>query len=76
MWDFPKLGVPFERGGRWFQLRNAGLDAQPVLCLLDKPGGLASPILDPNALWPDGTTAVSLADLPDVIRWSKFSQAA
>lgn len=65
MRDFPKLGVPFERGGRWFQFRDAGLDAQPVLCLLDKPGGAARPLLDPNALSPDGTTAVSLVDVSD-----------
>jgi prolyl oligopeptidase len=63
MWDFPKLGVPFERGGRWFQFRNAGMDPQPVLCLLDKPGGAARPLLDPSALSPDGTTAVSLVDV-------------
>ncbi len=65
MWDYPKLGVPFERGGRWFQFRNPGLDAQPVLCLLDSPGGSAHPLLNPNALWPDGTTAVSSADVSD-----------
>jgi prolyl oligopeptidase len=63
MWDFPKLGVPFERGGRWFQFRNAGMDPQSVLCLLDKPGGAARPLLDPSALSPDGTTAVSLVDV-------------
>jgi prolyl oligopeptidase len=65
MWDFPKLGVPFERGGRWFQFRNPGLDAQPVLYLLDQPGGSARPLLNPNTLSADGTTAVSLADVSD-----------
>ena len=63
MWDYPKLGVPFERGGRWFQFRNPGLDAQPVLYLLDKPGGSARPLLDPNTLSADGTIAVSSADV-------------
>jgi prolyl oligopeptidase len=65
MWDYPKLTVPFERGGRWFQFRNPGLDAQPVLCLLDQPGGLARPLLDPNTLSADGTTAVSAANVSD-----------
>ena len=37
MWNYPKLTAPFERGGRWFQFRNPGLDAQPVLYLLDDP---------------------------------------
>ncbi len=65
MWDYPKLTVPFERGGRWFQFRNPGLDAQPVLCLLDEPGGPARPLLDPNTLSGDGTTAVNSADVSD-----------
>jgi len=65
MWDYPKLTVPFERGGRWFQFRNPGLDAQPVLFLLDEPGGAARPLLDPNTLSADGTTAVSSADVSD-----------
>jgi prolyl oligopeptidase len=63
MSDYPKLGVPFERGGRWFQFRNPGLDAQPVLYLLDEPGGSARPLLDPNTLSEDGTIAVSSADV-------------
>ena len=63
MSDYPKLTVPFERGGRWFQFRNPGLDAQPVLFLLDGPGGAARTLLDPNTLSADGTTAVSSADV-------------
>jgi len=65
MFNYPKLGVPFERGGRWFQSRNPGLDAQPVLYLLDEPGGSARPLLDPNALSQDGTTALSSADVSE-----------
>ena len=65
MSNYPKLTVPFERGGRWFQFRNSGLDAQPVLYLLDEPGGSGHPLLDPNTLSPDGTTAVSSADVTD-----------
>jgi prolyl oligopeptidase len=65
MWNYPKIDVPFERGGRWFQLRNPGLDAQPVLYRLDEPGGSARPLLDPNTLSADGTTAVSCVDVSD-----------
>jgi len=65
MWNYPKLEVPFERGGRWFQFRNPGLDAQPVLYLLEAPGRPGRPLLDPNTLSPDGTTAVSAADVSD-----------
>jgi len=29
LWDYPKIGAPFERGGRWFQFRNSGLQNSP-----------------------------------------------
>ena len=34
-----------------------------MLFLLDEPGGAARPLLDPNTLSADGTTAVSSADV-------------
>jgi prolyl oligopeptidase len=58
LWDYPKAGAPFERGGRWFQLRNPGLAAQPVLYVMDAPDAPGRPLLDPNALSADGTVAV------------------
>jgi prolyl oligopeptidase len=58
-WDFPRSGVPFERGGRWFAVRNPGLRNQPVLCVMDAPGAEGRVLLDPNALAADGTVAVS-----------------
>jgi prolyl oligopeptidase PreP (S9A serine peptidase family) len=36
-WNYPRLGVPVERGGRWFQARNSGLQNQPVLYLMAAP---------------------------------------
>jgi prolyl oligopeptidase len=65
LWDYPKAGVPFERGGRWFQFRNPGLAAQPVLHVMDEPGSAGRPLLDPNELSADGTTAVSGVDVSE-----------
>src|SRR5437868_2425787 len=31
LWDYPKQSAPFERGGRYFQYRNSGLQNQSVL---------------------------------------------
>ncbi len=108
LWDYPKLGVPFERGGMWFQMRNSGVQDQPVLFVAESPTGEGRPLLDANRLSEAGTAAVtSLAvstdgtmlayatsdagsdwrtwrvrmvdtgdDLPDVVRWSKFSGAS
>jgi prolyl oligopeptidase len=59
LWDHPRSGAPWRRGGRWFQLRNTGLQDQDVLWSGDTPGAGGLPLLDPNALSDDGTTALS-----------------
>jgi prolyl oligopeptidase len=63
---YAKYGVPFERGGRWFQFRNDGSADQPVLHVMAAPADEGRVLLDPNALSPDGTAAVSgVAVSPD-----------
>ncbi len=57
--DYPKFGVPFERGGVWFETRNPGLQDQPVLWVMEEPGSDGRVLLDPNVLSPDGTVAVT-----------------
>ena len=57
--DYPKFGVPFERGGVWFETRNPGLQDQPVLWVTEEPGSDGRVLLDPNVLSPDGTVAVT-----------------
>jgi prolyl oligopeptidase len=48
----PAVGVPFQRGGRWFQRRSAGLAAQPdVLYVMDEPGDEGRVLLDPATAW-------------------------
>jgi prolyl oligopeptidase len=65
LWDFPRASVPFERGDRWFQSRNPGLAAQPMLHVMDEPGETGRVLLDPNTLSADGTTAVSALSVSD-----------
>jgi prolyl oligopeptidase len=59
LWDYPRFDVPFERGGRWFQFRNRGLQDQPVLYVADTAAGEGRVLLDPNTLATDGTVAVT-----------------
>jgi prolyl oligopeptidase len=59
LWDYPRFDVPFERGDRWFQTRNTGLQDQPVLYVAAAPDDEGRPLLDPNDLSPDGTVAVT-----------------
>jgi prolyl oligopeptidase len=58
LWDHPRFGVPFEAGGHWFQYRNAGLQAQSVLYLMDGTGADGEVLIDPNTFSPDGTVAL------------------
>ncbi|MGH2402359.1 MAG: S9 family peptidase, partial [Candidatus Limnocylindria bacterium] len=59
LWDYPRAGAPWRRGERWFQLRNSGLQDQDVLWSAGAPGAMGAPLLDPNALSEEGTTALS-----------------
>jgi prolyl oligopeptidase len=58
-WNYPRIGVPFERGGRWFCSRNTGLQNQPVFYVMDTPCGDGRALIDPNQLAADGTIAVA-----------------
>ena len=71
--DYPRFSVPFTRARRWFQMRNSGLQDQPVLFVMDRPGDVGRVILDPNALSIDGTVAVTGLDVTH--DGSKFAYA-
>lgn len=58
LWDYPRDGLPWERGGRYFRSFNPGLLAQPVLQTADSPSGPWRDLLDPNGLSGDGTVAL------------------
>jgi prolyl oligopeptidase len=107
LWNYPRAGAPFKKGGRRFTWRNDGLQNQSVL-YVEEGSRPARVLLDPNTLRADGTESVgSLAvsedgsllaysvssggsdwqqfrvrevasgrDLPDTIRWAKFSGAS
>jgi len=59
LWDFEKFSVPFEDGGRYFYLRNSGLQNQSVLYTTDSLDGKPRELLDPNSLSKDGTVALA-----------------
>ena len=108
LWNYPKVGTPRFEGGHWFYTRNSGLQRQSVVYMRDTLDGPERVILDPNAMSPDGSIALSQwdpspdgrhvlygqseggsdwvtyhvkqiadgKDVPDVIRFVKFSGAA
>lgn len=56
--NYEKVGVPFEKHGKWYQYRNDGLQNQSILYVSDKLGEAGRVFLDPNKLSDDGTVAL------------------
>ncbi|MGH7605828.1 MAG: prolyl oligopeptidase family serine peptidase [Gemmatimonadales bacterium] len=65
LWDYPKYGAPFKKGGRYFFFKNSGLQNQSVLYTQDSLTGEPQLLLDPNTLSPDGTVALSTLALSE-----------
>src|SRR5204863_4272446 len=59
LWDYPKYGAPFKKGGRYFFFKNSGLQNQAVLHTQSSLAAEPEVLLDPNTLSADGTVALS-----------------
>ena len=59
IWDYPKYSVPYKRSGRYFFLKNDGLQNQAILYQQSDLQTEASIVLDPNILSVDGTAALT-----------------
>ncbi len=63
IWNYPKYGVPFKEGGRYFYRENSGLQNQSVLYMRRKLDEPPRTVLDPNKLSADGTVALSTVEI-------------
>lgn len=59
IWNYPKYGVPFNKGNNYFFFKNDGVQNQSVLYIQDGMDGEPKVLLDPNKLSEDGTVALS-----------------
>ena len=59
LWNFPRAYAPYKVKGKYFQLRNSGLQNQNVLYSMETLEGDKSILLDPNQLSEDGTVALT-----------------
>ncbi len=65
LWDHERFSRPEKKGGRYFYLRNSGLQPQEVLHVADDPMRPGRVLLDPNLLSKDGTVALSSWSVTD-----------
>lgn len=59
IWNYPKYGVPFNKGDNYFFFKNNGIQNQSVLYIQNGINGEPKVLLDPNKLSEDGTVALS-----------------
>src|SRR5574341_73848 len=65
LWDHERFSRPEKKGGRYFYLRNSGLQPQNVLYVTEDPSRDGRVLLDPNLLSADGTVALSSWSVTD-----------
>lgn len=71
-WNYPRYGIPFKRGRRYFYFKNDGLQNQAVLYWQPTLTGKPRVLLDPNLLSPDGTVSVSNVAVSENGRWLAY----
>ncbi|NUQ20881.1 MAG: S9 family peptidase, partial [Gemmatimonadaceae bacterium] len=75
LWNYPRVSTPYFEGGRWYLSRNTGLQRQSVIYTRRRLLGPEQLALDPNALSPDGSIALSgFSPSPDG-RYVAFAQS-
>jgi prolyl oligopeptidase len=65
LWNYPRYGVPIKRGGRYFYSKNNGLQNQSVIYWATRLHAEPKVLIDPNALSPDGTIAITNYQISD-----------
>jgi prolyl oligopeptidase len=59
LWNYERYSLPSVQSGRYFYLKNNGLQNQSVLYVADSPTGEGRVLIDPNQWSADGTIAMS-----------------
>ncbi len=76
LWNYPRIGVPFKEGTRYFFSKNSGLQNQAVFYVQDTLQAEPRALVDPNTLAADGTVALTDTRVSDDGRWLAYSTAA
>ena len=65
LWNYERWSTPTVRAGRYFFLKNDGLQNQAVLYVADTPGGDGRMLIDPNTWSEDGTVSLGGYQISD-----------
>lgn len=76
IWNYPKYGVPFKRGGRYFFFKNDGIQNQSVLYMQASLDDTPEVLLDPNKLSDDGTVALANMSVSKNGKYLAYSTAS
>ncbi|HEY0792148.1 MAG TPA: prolyl oligopeptidase family serine peptidase, partial [Chthoniobacterales bacterium] len=74
--DFERFSPPQYKGGRYFFMRNTGLQNQSVLYAAKDLKAQPQPLLDPNTLSKDGTVAIAVTAVSEDGKWLAYATAA
>jgi prolyl oligopeptidase len=75
LWNFTQYGRPCKAGGRYYYLKNDGLQNQAVLYVMDSLEGRPRVLLDPNTWSKDGTIALGGLAASDDGRYLAYCRA-
>jgi prolyl oligopeptidase len=75
LWNYEKFGAPFKAGGRYFYVKNDGLQNQSVLYKLESLNSDPVVLIDPNAWSKDGTVALGATSFSDDGQFVAYSVA-
>lgn len=59
LWNYEKVGTPFNKGDYYFYSKNDGIQNQSVFYYMKGLDGEAKVLLDPNSLSTDGTASIN-----------------
>ena len=73
--NFPQYASPMKEGGRYYYLKNDGLQNQSVLYVMDTLDAQPRVLLDPNQWAKDGTIALAGLGFSDDGRYMAYARA-